>query len=512
MVEMVNKLLFAVMLATLILVVNVNAYYCYQEFANATTECGSVSTGFYNSSGDWWNFNYATDGLWSTQAFKLYATDAIGYATYYAPTGASGALWQVKTEAGTYNFTVSSCINATKLEVKWVSSATNNYGYCKNSTGDWVYVGNTVHFNFFEEAMNWDVPSPSLIVGLYNERTGLPINDTWYLEMWGELSATDYTITDTNLSLTNVTTDIYNLKYWLTGYPARNNYYSHINSTITTVKLYEISTNSSQTTLYTLTDVANIPLEGYTLSAKRKMLPSNSWEVVEMSKSDSNGQGTFSLEPYTANYIFVIQDTSGKIVWQSSVPQTIPSTSIYFKININPDLMVPYWIASKVTNTLTYSNATKNFTFTWSDSQQSVSYGSLIVTKQTSFASTIICNSTISGFIGTASCSIAAFENDTSSTFIANGYVNTNTSYVIATMTRTYPNPLTGDWGINGAVLALLLVLTFAMFGLFNPAATVIFACIGVIISSLMGLIPISFMYISGIIALAFIGILKLRT
>jgi hypothetical protein len=50
------------------------------------------------------------------------------------------------------------------------------------------------------------------------------------------------------------------------------------------------------------------------------------------------------------------------------------------------------------------------------------------------------------------------------------------------------------------------------MFGLFNPAAAIAFACLGVIISSLFGFIPMAYTYVAGIVAIGMIGILKVRT
>lgn len=356
------------------------------------------------------------------------------------------------------------------------------------------------------------VPAPSN-ASIYDEQTGLPLNITWNLEIWGDELASNQTVgyddvADINLTVGNE----YNYRYWSNNYVTRN-IFQVFNESATATKLYTLNSSDSLLTLYTLTDTASIPLAGYTLSVYRKMMPTNTWEIVEQSVSDSNGQGTISLEPYNVQYMFQIEDSAGTVVFSSSTPQVIPQNSIYFRVNLLGNQLSNYFVLNNVLTDLTWTNSTLNFTFTWSDPAQDVAFGRLEVTRSNDLLTALICNSTGTGYLGTVTCSLASYANDTTATFTANAYIEANGTYYLAgSLSRKNANTLQTSLGLFGAFLTLLIVGTFAMMGLWNPAAAIVFAYIGLVISYLFGLIPMSWTYVVGIGAIAAIAAWRVKT
>ncbi|MGV8161935.1 MAG: LamG-like jellyroll fold domain-containing protein [Candidatus Nanoarchaeia archaeon] len=61
---------------------------CYQETANVSTSCGGLSTGSYNSDGDWIYPEYIYDGNWTTYAFLISEVVSNVYVNYTKPSGA----------------------------------------------------------------------------------------------------------------------------------------------------------------------------------------------------------------------------------------------------------------------------------------------------------------------------------------------------------------------------------------------------------------------------------------
>lgn len=499
--------IFIVML--LVLASSVSAYWCYQETATAATECGGMGGGTYNyTSGTGKGALY--DGDWTTSA-SLYQ---YFYINYTKPTSAlNSSLWMISYSTSTQNITIKDdCFNnmTDKLSLLIAQDGTLN---CWNGTG-WYYFKKVVPMGgTFEEAMWWDMNLiESLNVELYDEQTGLQLNKSWSLEVWGDTFSSNFTSDDFNMSLDTISLpENFNFRYWLIDYTTRN--YYKINAYNTTTKLYALNSSESLLTLYTITDQAASPLAGYTLAVFRKMMPSNAWEIVEMSVSDQNGQGTLTLEPYNVQYMFYVYDKNNQVVFVSSTPSVIPQNTIYIKVNTLEGGIDTYYSLQKVITSLVWSNATKNWTFTWADPQQAVRVGWLEVKKSNPLSSSVVCNVSTSSYLGTVTCGIGSYENDTTSTFVARGWLIMNsTEYNSNIDSRSYPSDLSNSLGIFGAFLALMIIITMAMFGIWNPAATIVFGCVGLIISKMFELIPLGWTYVVGIAALGLISAYMVKT
>ena len=135
--------------------------WCYQEFANESTDCGGVGTGAYAYTGGWTNPLLTFDGNWSTDAWSTGAGDYL-YINYTKPLGAlSTSIWIVEDTTAQRNFTIpSSCWNydSDKLIFRAYSTAAVQHSWaCYNGSWNILQAGSTSGIH--EEAMLWDIDS-----------------------------------------------------------------------------------------------------------------------------------------------------------------------------------------------------------------------------------------------------------------------------------------------------------------------------------------------------------------
>ena len=497
--------------------------WCYQESANVSNQggldgsCSLNYSGIYGFAGSWvTSQNNLIDGDWATSAQKI-GPDAYLYINYTKPPNSlNTSLWQIKDGGGTKNLTIpQDCwiYNDTRLIFFAGSASTGSYFYCYNSSTLTLQLlwHNASMTTIYEESMWWYVNIFNANVGLYNERTSLPINTTWNLELWNSI-ARNYTVIGTNLSIINLTFGgLYNLKYFVDGYATRNIYIT-ISANTQYQKLYVLNSSNVLLTQYTVTDLSALPIVAATISVYRKMMSSNAWELVEQSISDQNGQGSLSLEPYTANYRFIITDSSGNTIFTSVTPQTISGNTIFFKSQVASNNMQSYWNMLNINHNISFANATSNLTFGWYDSSNSVVSASLVVYQINGLSNVLVCNSTVNTSTGSAICDLAAYRNDSSNTYHSQGLLWVNGSLY---RVEVYDNNFASSsslWGKSGAFLAMLIILILSCMGLWNPSAALVFAGIGVLISSWFGLIPLAYTWLAGLLALIAIAIWRMKT
>lgn len=151
--------------------------YCFQEYANVSTDCGGNNTGtyYYNSSTTYlWDQQKAIDGNYSSFASIAGINDPV-VINYTIPIGAvNTSLWNVKYANTHRNQSLSSCdfgSAGTTLELRAISDPSSipyNVRYQCKQGGTWTTLfetpqgspitvgGRVVSYDFYEEAMYWD--------------------------------------------------------------------------------------------------------------------------------------------------------------------------------------------------------------------------------------------------------------------------------------------------------------------------------------------------------------------
>jgi hypothetical protein len=386
-----------------------------------------------------------------------------------------------------------------------------------NGNGYWYYndpPGLCMWSRVYEEAMWWNITQINVSASLFDEETFNQINSSWTLQIWPadgtELAQTINLSSGLNATAFLTIGGLYNFRYSAPGYAARNWWYIPP-STFSNLVFYDVLTADSSAITYTVTNGASVPLVGYTVTAYIKVLPSNTWQIAEQSISDTNGQGALRLQPNTVQYKFVINDASGRQVFASQTSQVIAASAIYFVIP-NQNTQAAFWnLQSAVTHSISFDNSSSSFFFSFTDSSNSVTQSQLAVYQQTPSGSSIVCTSNATGASGTMSCNIAAYINNTNFNYHATGNIYANSTwYQIDIADHQFPS-VAQLWGMTGVFIALMIVLTLSCMGLWNPSAALVFAGIGIIIDTWLGLIPLSSLWLTGILALIAIAVWRLR-
>lgn len=142
---------------------------CFQEFANISTPCGGLSTGYYSySSGEWDNVTALFDGNNATKTFP--SGTGIVYVNYTRPSLAENATWLVRDSSGfTYININPGCFYSNPiLRLRFLSyGATTEASYqCFNTSNQWqeIYLKpSNGDSHIFEESVYWGMHNLSYL-------------------------------------------------------------------------------------------------------------------------------------------------------------------------------------------------------------------------------------------------------------------------------------------------------------------------------------------------------------
>ena len=113
----------------------------------------------------------------------------------------------------------------------------------------------------------------------------------------------------------------------------------------------------------------------------------------------------------------------------------------------------------------------KRFTFIWNDPSQTAQVINLTVYKTSSTSKDPICTTSASGYTGVLVCDISTYTGD----FVAEAVRTTNTPTMLAQKTASIKQSF-GDvgGGVLGLFLGALLLVFFALIGIYSPVLVVI--------------------------------------
>lgn len=347
-----------------------------------------------------------------------------------------------------------------------------------------------------------------LYVTFYNEQTGNALTNISYsLEIWGDTYAANYSGTGNNLSVNRLDVGEYELRYHSTTHPVRSYYVTVGANTNQSLKLYMLNESEASYTTFRVTDTAGNPVEDVRVKALRRFIATNTWQVVEMSDGDMNGEGAFYLEPYDVPYRFMIEQNG--TVYKYTEPLKIIQSTLYFKnINLLGSGLLSYWQTRDIQYSLDWNNDTSCFEFTYVDSSNFLRAGRLYVERRTALVSETVCNQTVVAAAATIQCNMSAYL-DKDGEYTATAWVDSNTNSSWWTLDRLsigFVRDKAAIWGLAGSFYYVLIVLVMVMIGLWNPNVSVVMGIIGLIISVMMGLLPLGMTWVVGIIIVAILG------
>ena len=153
-----------------------------------------------------------------------------------------------------------------------------------------------------------------------------------------------------------------------------------------------------------------------------------------------------------------------------SEPVKVTSTERNFRVDLITNFFDYYDTWENIHTSLTFTNATLNFVYTFINTEGANIEACLNVRKRTTMADTLINETCITAASGTILVNIGEPGDDT---FIGTGTIMASPPWVSDILFKTF-NVGYKRWGKDGILAAFFVRTTLAMVGIWNPVVAVI--------------------------------------
>jgi hypothetical protein len=349
----------------------------------------------------------------------------------------------------------------------------------------------------------------SMIATIRDELTQEVITSNVSLIIVGMDISANYSTTNGTIFIQSLELGDYEIIYDSDDFYLRRYYLTLSESTGTIFNLYLLNTSQTNAALitYELQDENGVDLKNTTIKALRNYPAENAYKIVEMSRSDDNGDGGLHLQKIDPKYKFIVE-SNGNVIF-TGIGAQIFNDNLVIRADTSEDIILSLVTIQAMTDSLTFNNATNNFLYTWNDPTSIVSEVCLTVEKVTGLGISQVNYSCVSSAAGSITLGIGA---NRTGIYSAIAQVETSTPFspqISAYLQLVLPS-LGVSLGALGLFLGLLIILALALTGMFafkSAAATGIMAVIGYIASGFLGLIAVT---IASVIAVIVILVLIL--
>lgn len=244
-----------------------------------------------------------------------------------------------------------------------------------------------------------------------------------------------------------------------------------------------------------------------TAHLQRFYLGENIWRTVQMDKSGDYGLVFFNIYEEDTDYRLIYKDNSNNILKTTQSLKFVCTAGV---CDLTQQLN-PYSATTPSTDPRLvwgYNNDTGIINITWDVATGDSTTIRSIVTKETITGTLNICDTTSTGAAGIISCNVSGYSG-TIILQVLQGTESHTTAY-LDTSTDQLSNMIPT---LDGALWTFAIMVTIIMFGLFSPVGVVITTIIGLVLISYMGIfspITVTVVIIAAVLGIA-IGI-KVRT
>jgi len=305
------------------------------------------------------------------------------------------------------------------------------------------------------------------------------------------------------------------LVYEANNYTDRSYYLStEISQDKKDVYLYLLSQDDSSEVIFKIKDSADNPIEGAIVKILRFYVGENAYKTVAQLKTDYEGKGITYLKANDIYYKYIVEK-DGEVL-----KETNPTLIICPEGYVCP----PYYITLKIITTeasvwdklenIAYScefnNETNVLRCTVTDTQNIVKTAYLKVEEKKAISWETVCNVSADSSGSTLVCELGNTTNKLYWYWLGVKLTTDET----ATLYQDYLNFQSSlfAWGVSGLVIALVIILTMFFIGIWNPSVAIILGTVGTAISWLLGLLPITYAGLVGLVVVAGILIYKLKS
>ena len=294
------------------------------------------------------------------------------------------------------------------------------------------------------------------------------------------------------------------------GYSERTLFFNgrtYNNVTLTTETIILLATGLGTSVIVQVTDPGLAPLENIFVNVYRYYPGTNTYTIIENAKTDEFGQFVAKLiEPNTIKYQFEFINSAGTVLKRTGDIAIACRATICVIPFVIEDTTDDFDIFTNITDfeyTLSFSNATNIFIYTWSDvTGDSITSRLLVELKQFN-GTTVICDTTSTSLSSSLTCDVSAYGDGTYITQAfrtVSGEEERRINILYIEIGGTV-----GIFGREGLFWSFFLIFTMVAVGSFNPTVGILLYLVGFIGLGSLGIIsmtaPVS-------IAMILIGVL----
>ncbi len=303
-----------------------------------------------------------------------------------------------------------------------------------------------------------------------------------------------------------------NVKLTKPGYADRTYDYSSVVITNATREdnLYMLATEDSTSFIIHVVDVAGSDVSEAEVRVQRYYTGTDEWITTEVVTTNYVGETVGHLVSEDIDYRFrIYQD--GISTYNSTSTRIICATApCTVTLTIPTTLIIRYEEVEDLTSTLTYSDTTNVFTYTYSDSSGGFSQARLYVYRIFPSNATLneICTSTKVTSDGVITCDISTAVNGT---YRATGYITrSGDEFFDKRIDGVRGSNIYNSIGLDGVLWGIFIFIGIVMLGITRPSLGIIFGVLGVIVLSLIQIINIGAISIISIVAIAIILLMRI--
>ncbi len=295
------------------------------------------------------------------------------------------------------------------------------------------------------------------------------------------------------------------IQYSHAGYAQRRFYlFSTERLTNITVNntIYLLTSGDATSFLFEMKDTSLTPYTGKYTTLLRWYPEIDQYKVVEMGRTDENGQTIMRVKVEDVDYRVGLYYTNGSLIKLADpVKMACLVDPCTYSLSVTTGLGEWFNIYD-LEQSLTFNSTTKTFTYAWNDPTQETTSMRLFVVKETGLQDIMICNSSATGFTGVMTCNIGNYTG----TLRARAYRSSSPEIAIA---QLYAELRSGLNNFTGLFMAFVLGTVGALIGYFSPIGAIIFMVVALIPSVILGSIPFSVIMIIAVLGGIAIHVIK---
>ena len=303
-----------------------------------------------------------------------------------------------------------------------------------------------------------------------------------------------------------------NIKLTKSGYVDKFYNYEEVVVTNSTREdnLYMLATEDSTSYIIHVVDVSGSDVYEAEVRVQRYYPGTDEWITTEIVTTNYVGEAIGHLLSEDADYRFRVYQ-SGVSTYNSTATKIICASAPCTVTLVIPIVLeTGFEVIEDLTSTLTYSDTTNIFTYTYSDSSGDFDSARLYVIRVFPSNGTLVipCNETKTTASGIITCDISLQVNGT---YRATGYITRDdVESLDKRIDGVRGTNIYNSIGVDGVLWGFFILIAIIMLGITRPSLAIIFGVLGLIVIGLIRIVNIGAVSIIAVVAIAIILLMRI--